>query len=57
VLTAINQNPAAEYSDLADDLGVSLHTFKKHLSLALSRLQTPNNKLAGIKHAERLGLL
>ncbi|MCO5184720.1 MAG: response regulator transcription factor [Anaerolineae bacterium] len=57
VLAAINQNPTAEYSELADDLGVSLHTFKKHLSLALARLETPNNKLAGIKYAERLGLL
>jgi two-component system response regulator DesR len=57
VLTVISHNPTLSYAELADQLGVTEGTLKKHLSTALKRLGVPYNRLAAIRICENLGLI
>jgi DNA-binding NarL/FixJ family response regulator len=56
VLAAIKRNPTASNADLANELNLAESTFKKHLGSAMSKLDTPSNRLAAVQRGEQLGL-
>ena len=57
VLQLIEKYPATSYEELAQMLTISESTFKKHLTEAMRRLDSSNNRLAAIQKAKELNLI